>query len=70
MTPQSSQSCYHIYTERIDGTELLDQLSLSPPLPLERVRELTIQLIDALTHVHAQGVAHRDVKLENVTLHP
>ena len=37
-------------------------------LPWERMRDLLLQLLDALAHSHARGVVHRDLKPGNVLL--
>ena len=53
--------------------ELLEGMSLGEVMATERlaaprVLGLVRQLLDALGHAHARGVAHRDVKPENVML--
>jgi len=44
----------------------LAQLLKAGPLPADRVRALGVALADALTHVHAHGKLHRDLKPQNV----
>lgn len=38
------------------------------PLETEHVRDFMLQLIDAIDHLHANGVYHRDLKPENIFL--
>ncbi len=38
------------------------------PLPADRVRELALQLADALTEAHRNGIIHRDLKPSNVLI--
>ncbi|WPH01205.1 Hypothetical protein R9X50_00404100 [Acrodontium crateriforme] len=38
------------------------------PLETEHVRSLMLQLVDAIDHLHSNGVYHRDIKPENIFL--
>lgn len=35
-------------------------------LPEAKLREIFTQIVDAVAHMHAQGILHRDLKLDNV----
>lgn len=39
------------------------------PQDWAQIRRLVLELLDALAHLHARGVVHRDVKPENLLLH-
>lgn len=56
---------YHV-TDFIDGRELA--ACLGTPLAVDRATRITGQLLDALEHIHAQGVVHRDLKPSNVLI--
>ncbi|KAG6093321.1 hypothetical protein E4U30_004442 [Claviceps sp. LM220 group G6] len=38
------------------------------PLQTEHVRQFMLQLVDAVSYIHSQGVYHRDIKPENIFL--
>lgn len=60
---------YFIFMERASGGELFDQLTThNGAVPEAVTRDFASQLCDGLAHCHARGVAHRDIKLENVLL--
>ncbi|WP_437938944.1 AAA family ATPase [Sorangium sp. So ce341] len=51
------------------GGVSLDRL-LEGPMPLERFFPIAIRLTDALAELHRHGVVHKDIKPQNVLLHP
>jgi eukaryotic-like serine/threonine-protein kinase len=51
----------------IEGRTLHDRLAQGP-LPVDEVRRLGTRLADALAHVHAHDLVHRDVKPANILL--
>jgi serine/threonine protein kinase len=59
--------CYIVF-EYICGGELFDFVTRPPALPASSVRAIFAQLLQGLIYVHSKGIAHRDLKLENVLL--
>ncbi len=53
----------------IDGKDLLDIIeSGSPKMSASDVRALTLKLLDAIGHVHAQDLLHRDISPDNILI--
>jgi serine/threonine protein kinase len=56
-----------VVMEYVDGDTLGDAMRKGP-LPIAKVTEIGIAVAEALAHVHATGLVHRDVKPGNVLL--
>src|SRR5213593_1825792 len=54
-----------IAMELLEG-QSLDHKLLGPPLPLDRLLDISIQLTEALEAAHAKGIVHRDIKPANI----
>lgn len=57
-----------IIMKLVDGPSLAGHLRDAGPLPVDRVAEIGIKVIEALDAAHEQGVLHRDVKPSNIML--
>eukprot|EP01119_Soliformovum_irregulare_P001245 TRINITY_DN10970_c0_g1_i1.p1 TRINITY_DN10970_c0_g1~~TRINITY_DN10970_c0_g1_i1.p1 ORF type:complete len:302 (-),score=61.82 TRINITY_DN10970_c0_g1_i1:63-860(-) len=57
----------YLLMEYVDGCDLYELLQLHQGALSEGgAREVFIQIIQAMTVIHANGIAHRDLKLENI----
>jgi protein kinase-like protein len=57
-----------IVMELIDGPSLAELIRTDGPLPEQRVAEIGVRVLAALSVAHEQGVVHRDVKPGNILL--
>lgn len=53
--------------EYVDGVTLRKRLE-DGPIPVAECLEYTLQLLDALSYAHAQGIIHRDINPSNVMI--
>lgn len=54
----------------VPGESLRAALRRERRLPLDFATRLACEILEALTHAHAQGLAHRDIKPDNIVLSP
>lgn len=61
-----NRSQVYMVMEWVDGRLLRKMLDEQPKFPQERAVRLTLRILEALGYIHSKGVAHRDMKPENV----
>lgn len=54
--------------EFLYGEELFDRMRTHKLFPLKALAELSVQVLEALEDIHAEGIVHRDIKPENIYL--
>lgn len=64
----ADENCIYLVLEHCDGGELFDQVSALGHVREDVARHYIWQLATGLRYMHAKGVAHRDVSLENAML--
>ena len=60
----------YLAMEFLDGVELRSVLEKERRLPAARIATIMMQVCAGLSHAHARGIVHRDVKPENLVLVP
>ena len=63
----SDDGIAYVAMELVDGESLRSVIDRGP-MPIDRVRELAIELAEGLAAAHARGVIHRDLKPENLVV--
>ena len=58
----------YIVMEYVEGVELKAHLQSDMQISLPSAVDITIQVLEALSHAHAKGIVHRDIKPANIIL--
>jgi eukaryotic-like serine/threonine-protein kinase len=66
----SDDGVHYIVMEYVEGRTLADFLAGGGRIMPDRASEITIDVCDALSAAHAQGVIHRDIKPGNIMITP
>ena len=66
--PEPDKSRVYMVMEWVDGRLLRQILARQKKLPIDRARQITIAICDALEYIHLNGVVHRDLKPENIMI--
>ena len=65
---QEPDGLLYFSMEFVAGRSLRAALQAEGPLPAKRIAEIMMQVCAGLSHAHARGIVHRDVKPDNVVL--
>lgn len=63
-----TEDCFCLFFEHIDGKELLDHIVDKGRLSERRAKSYFAQLLSIIAYCHANGIVHRDLKIENILI--
>eukprot|EP00929_Paragymnodinium_shiwhaense_P051507 TRINITY_DN25910_c0_g1_i1.p1 TRINITY_DN25910_c0_g1~~TRINITY_DN25910_c0_g1_i1.p1 ORF type:complete len:489 (-),score=94.07 TRINITY_DN25910_c0_g1_i1:159-1625(-) len=63
-------NAFYIVMEKVDGMDLYETIASEGDMLLDEVRMVLRQIIQALVHLHSRNAVHKDLKLENIVIHP
>lgn len=59
---------YYVIMEKCLGQDLFESIHNEAKLSVDETKEVLIQILTALADMHAEGLVHKDLKLENVMI--
>lgn len=64
----SGEEMFYIVSELAENGESFDYVQMAEGLEPKYARQLFRQIVEAVSFIHSKGIAHRDLKLENLFL--
>ena len=62
------ESSIIICMEYCSKCTLYDYVATNGPLPIWEIRKISKRILETIAFLHSKGIAHRDIKLENIVL--
>jgi len=59
---------YYVVMEKCAGQDLFESIHSSTKLTVDETKNVMFQILTALADLHAEGLVHKDLKLENVMI--
>ncbi|SCU79801.1 LAFA_0B05688g1_1 [Lachancea sp. 'fantastica'] len=59
---------YYLVMEFVSGGDLMDFVAAHGAVGEDAGREITRQVLEAVTYIHAMGISHRDLKPDNILI--
>lgn len=62
------EAAYYVVMEKVAGLDLHETLHHTGPMPLDDIKDVLRQLLQATDQLHTNGCIHKDLKLENIMI--
>lgn len=62
------QECYYLLMEFVSGGDLMDFVAAHGSVGEDAGREITRQVLEAVSYIHSRGISHRDLKPDNILI--
>jgi serine/threonine protein kinase len=65
---RSDDDRWFIVMEFVDGINLLEKIKRDGPFPWQKALPILEQMLSGISHAHASGIIHRDIKPNNIMI--